>query len=314
MKIDGKAIAGKIYVDLMSRVGELKKKNLPAGRQGITPKLAVILIGDDPSSVSYVKQKEKHAKNIGVDLLIDRLPATISQEQLQTLLQTYNTDSAIHGVIVQRPAPKQISKEFLDCAVIPEKDVDGFHPDSDFAAPVALAVERILKEVYSSSEKQSDESRSAVLSLPKGSRFGRLRRPHSNNNFYDWLLGQDIVVLGKGETAGQPIISHFNGRNAQLTVIDSQTDRPEEIIGGADIVISAVGKKDVITPSMVDKKAIVIGVGLHTEDGRLRGDFNNAEIAERVAYYSPTPGGVGPVNVAMLLSNVVRAAEEQTGI
>jgi len=295
MKIDGRAIADKIYADLRERVGELHKK-------GIKPKLAVILIGDDPGSVSYVHQKEKHAQNIGIALQIDRLPTAISQEQLQGLIETYNNDRNIHGIIVQRPAPKQITKDFLDHAVIPEKDVDGFHPDSDFAPPVALAVERIIKEIYSSSEERSDESRSS-----------RFANAHLNDNFYDWLLAQDMVILGKGETAGGPIISHFHNRNARITVIDSQTEHPEDIIDGADIVISAVGKKDVITSAMVNKKAILIGVGLHMEDGKLRGDFSEAEVAKKVAFYTPTPGGVGPVNVAMLLSNVVRAAEEQTG-
>ena len=292
MKIDGRVIAEKIYTDLKERVGELAEKNLPAGRHGITPALAVILIGDDPGSVSYVHQKEKHAKSIGVHLTVNRLPTTISQEQLNELIKNYNNDKAIHAIIVQRPTPEQITKEFLDYAVMPEKDVDGFHPNSDFAAPVALAVERILYEVFKQIQGEQDTFFSTYV---------------------EWLLSKDIVILGKGETAGQPIISHFNGRNAQLTIIDSHTERPDEIIGGADIIISAVGMKNVITSNTVDRKAILIGVGLHVEEGKLRGDFADTEIAEKVAFYSPTPGGVGPVNVAMLLSNVVRAAEEQTG-
>lgn len=284
MKIDGKIIAEKIYADLKKQVGELQKKN-------ITPKLAVILIGDDPGSVSYVNQKEKHARNIGIALQIDRLPISVSEDRLKNLLTTYNNTPEIHGIIIQRPSPKQITKDFLDQAVIPEKDVDGFHPNSDFAAPVALAVERLLYEVFK---------------VNKGKEV-------TFDSFIEWLLTQDMVVLGKGETAGSPIISHFHNRNARITVIDSQTEDPQSIIGGADIVISAVGKKDILTAAMVAEDAIVIGVGLHTEDGKLRGDFNDIEIAKRVACYSPTPGGVGPVNVAMLLANVIRAAEEQAG-
>ena len=190
---------------------------------------------------------------------------------------------------MQRPAPEQISKDFLNEAVIPEKDVDGFHPESDFAAPVALAVEQILYIVFTLSEGQRDR-----------------------DSFSSWLISKSILVLGKGETAGTPIINHFHGRNAQVTVIDSKTEDPIGLIQNADIIISAVGKARIISPDLLRPEAILIGVGLHTEDGKLRGDYADREIEGNVSYFTPTPGGVGPVNVAMLLSNVVRAAEEQT--
>jgi methylenetetrahydrofolate dehydrogenase (NADP+) / methenyltetrahydrofolate cyclohydrolase len=288
MKIDGRVIAENIYADLRDRVGELQQK-------GVQPTLAVILIGDDPGSVSYVHQKEKHTKLIGAELRLDRISTDISSEDVDALIQKYNHDPQVHGIIVQRPCPKQISKDFLDHAVLPEKDVDGFHPESDFAAPVALAVERVLYEVYK--EKFGQHSGFTV----------------SFDSFIDWLIAQDMVVLGKGETAGQPIINHFHDRHARLMIIDSKTEQPEDIIGGADIIISAVGKKNVLTPNMVNKHATLIGVGLHTEEGKLRGDFTETEMAEKVAFYTPTPGGVGPVNVAMLLANVIRAAEERMG-
>jgi methylenetetrahydrofolate dehydrogenase (NADP+) / methenyltetrahydrofolate cyclohydrolase len=284
MKIDGKAIAEKIYADLTERVGELKKTN-------ITPALAVILIGDDPGSVNYVAQKEKHAKKIGLDIHIDRISTDISQNELDDKIQRLNSDPTIHGIIVQRPAPEQITKEFLDTAVIPEKDVDGFHHESDFAAPVALAVEHILYIVFTLTEEQ-----------------------HDRDSFSSWLMSKSIVVLGKGETAGMPIITHFHGRNAQITVIDSATADPIDIIKNADVIISAVGKPAILTSDILSEKAIVIGVGLHEEVGKLHGDYSEADISGKAAFYTPTPGGVGPVNVAMLLANVVRAAEEQAPV
>lgn len=284
MRIHGKVIAEKIYTDLRQRIKELQQS-------GVTPNLAVILIGSDPGSVSYVRQKELHAREIGVQLTVDRLPDTVSSEQLGQLVEEYNADMRVHGVIIQRPAPEQISRDFLDSVVVPEKDVDGFHPNSDFAAPVALAVERILYTVF--------------LSI--------IQPSLTHADFSDWILGQHIVVLGKGLTAGTPIITHFHNRNAQVSIIDSQTEDPLEILQSADIVISAVGQKDVLLPDMLRKETILIGVGLHTEEGKLRGDYNDRLMENAVAYYTPTPGGVGPVNVAMLMSNVVRAAEEQSG-
>jgi 5,10-methylene-tetrahydrofolate dehydrogenase/methenyl tetrahydrofolate cyclohydrolase len=213
----------------------------------------------------------------------------ISQEALDKKIQEFNQDPTIHGIIVQRPAPGHITKEFLDHAVLPEKDVDGFHPGSDFAAPVALAVEHILSIVFTLTEEQ-----------------------HGRVDFIPWLMGKSIIVLGKGETAGTPIITHFHGRHAQVTVIDSKTEDPIDIIRNGDIIISAVGKEDTITRDMLNPSMILIGVGLHSEEEKLRGDYHDNEVSERVAYFTPTPGGVGPVNVAMLLNNVVRAAEEQT--
>jgi methylenetetrahydrofolate dehydrogenase (NADP+) / methenyltetrahydrofolate cyclohydrolase len=298
MHIDGRIIAERIYTGLTVRIIELRK-------QGIIPKLAVVLIGDDPGSVNYVSQKEKHAKKIGADLIIERLATDISQEALGKIVHEFNMELKIHGIIIQRPAPTHISKEFLNEAVIPEKDVDGFHPNSDFAAPIALAVERILYEVYKEII-ESNVTRESPLS-------GYSVPAVSYGSFADWLLGRHMVVVGRGLTAGTPIINHFHNRNTQVSVIDSQTEEPEEILGNADIVISAVGKQNVLATGALKRDAILIGVGLHTEDGVLKGDYQEADVIDRVQFYTRTPGGVGPVNVAMLMDNLVRAAEDQSG-
>ena len=226
MKIDGRVIAEKIYADLRNRVGELSKNN-------VTPTLAVVLIGNDPGSVSYVAQKEKHAKNIGVALQVDRLPTTVTEEQLQTLIDRYNTDTTTHGIIVQRPSPKQITKEFLDHAVIPEKDVDGFHPDSPFTAPVALGVLYILKSIG-------------------------LDVPH--------LSSKKIVILGRGETAGQPIAQAFTKLGIPIEVLHSQSniDNPLKTLytlQAADIIISCVGKGRVVKKEDLKLGVILVGVG-----------------------------------------------------
>lgn len=271
MKIVGKEIANKIFTDLKRRVKKLKKKN-------VIPRLAVILVGADPSSVLYVNQKEIKGKRIGTKITVKNTQANITQSKLLSTIKQLNNNNNIHGIIVQRPLPKNIDSKLIRLAIDPKKDVDGFHPHSKFQPPIALAVLRILKEVSS------------------------LARSH--------LAKLKIVVIGKGQTGGKPIIEMLRKMRIEPQMIDSKTKNPSSITKKAGIIISAVGKPNVVKPEMLKKGLILIGIGLHREnDGKLHGDYDEEKIKNIASFYTPTPGGVGPLNVAMLLENLVTAAE-----
>ncbi len=266
MKIDGKTIASDILAALKPNVEELKKRN-------ITPTLAIILIGNNESSKSYIKQKQIKAEEIGANIKLHHLEEITETELLQ-LIKKLNQDPSIHGIIVQRPLPNKFDRNAISQAINVEKDVDGFNDLSKFDAPVAEAVIEILDRIS-----------------------------------YDYKH-KKIVVIGKGETAGRPVIKLLNKLNLTPTVIDSKTINPEEIIKSANVIISAVGKENTINPNELNENQIVIGVGLFSVEGQLKGDYDQASIDGRVKYYTPTIGGVGPVNVAMLMRNLVQAASE----
>lgn len=288
MKVDGRQIAAKIYEKLQSRVGELKKT-------GITPHLTVILIGKDPASVTYVNQKQKWGKFIGAKITILRFSESITIEELTKKIQQLNTDLDNHAILIQRPVPEQIDTKTLALLVNSQKDVDGFHPDSPYTLPLPLAVVKILEEIY----------KIPLTPFIKGGAEG--------GGFISWLKSQEIVILGKGATAGGPILKYLNQLGVNPTQIDSKTPSPEELIKKADIAISAVGKPNTITPEKIKKGVILIGVGIFRgEDEKLHGDYDEACIKNIAGFYTPTPGGVGPVNVAMLLDNLLNTTEKQT--
>lgn len=296
-RIDGKAIAQEILDDLQKKVQHLKKK-------GVTAHLAIVLIGDDPASSAYVRQKELKAESIGAKSTVYRLPSTVSESELLNLIRKLNEDSNIHGIIVQQPLPSHINTGAIVQIIEPKKDVDGFHPQAKFPMPLAAAVIKILEHVYSSREvsPKADESRSSIN--------GDSSRLASNNNFESWLRSQNIVVIGKGETGGRPVIQALKARGANVVIIDSKTQHPQELTKKATVIISAVGRKNIVTSEMISQEVILISVGLHKgEDGKLHGDYNEEEIASIASFYTPTPGGIGPVNVAMLLENLVLAAQ-----
>ncbi len=275
MKIDGREIAKEILSELELRVQKLKEK-------GVTPTLAIILVGDNPESVSYVGQKELKATKIGAKVILKKLKEKTSENEILELIQKLNKDPKIHGIIVQRPV-KGVSSQKLDEAVLPEKDVDGFNSQSKFDYPIAAAVLKILEQIFNSNKKIYQ--------------------------FYDYLRKTKIILIGKGETGGYPIIQTFNKHQIPFNIVDSQTNEPEKLLKSADIVISAVGKPSVVKPDTLKKGVILVSVGLSkSEDGKMRGDYDEEEIKNIASFYTPTPGGVGPVNVAMLLKNLVDAA------
>lgn len=278
MKISGRDIAEQMYTDLCRRVGELQKN-------GITPHLVVLLVGNNPGSIAYVNQKELSGTKVGAKVTIERFPETVTTEELDRVIKDLNENPHVHGILIQRPLPSQIDIHKLERLTNPQKDLDGFHPDSPYILPLPLAIIKILQVIHDSSDGLS---------------------------FMKWLMSKTIVILGKGETGGQPIIDYLKRMKLDPKVIDSKTAHPEKILEKADIVISAVGKPGVVKPEALKQGVILLGVGMTQGEGKkLHGDYEEAAIESIASFYTPTPRGVGPVNVAMLLDNLITAAERQ---
>lgn len=277
MKIDGKQIAQNILDELQKRVDVLKKR-------GIIPHLVIILIGNDSASETYVRQKVKKGEEIGVKTSIYYLPFNTTQATLVGLLKKLNKDARVHGIVVQRPLPYEINQDEVDTIVDPQKDVDGFHKESRFQVPMVQAVLKVLDEVKN--------------------------QINPSIKLETWLNNKQIVMIGKGKTGGGPLIKYLRVINDKLKIVDSKTDKPDELTRKADIIVTAVGKPHIIRRNMIKKEAILIGVGMYKgDDGKMHGDYEEDEIKDIAGFYTPVPGGVGPVNVAMLLENVVKAVE-----
>lgn len=278
MKIDGKAIANDILNHLIS---DLKNKQ-------VVPTMAVILISDNPASLSYIKQKQKAAESIGAKVILDQLSDDINVETLKQVIEKYNTNPHVHGLILQRPVPAHIESAQMYRYISANKDVDGFVPGSPFKVPVAAAVTATLKK---------------VLHTVKGV------------NFYDWLRSKKIAVIGRGESAGKPIADMFLKDGCKVEIVHSKTNNPDEIIKSADIVVSCVGKANIVRHDNIKKDSILISVGLWRDQvGKLHGDYEEDDIKDTAGFYTPTPGGMGPVNVACLMENLVKASIEAAKI
>lgn len=285
MRVDGKEIANNILDSLASKVAALKKR-------GITPTLAVIQVGDDPASTAYINQKKKAAERIGAVLIHEKLPADCTYQRVNLLLREYTANPKIHGIIVQQPLPNKLGDIIpLINQIDLKKDIDGFLPNSLYPVPVASAVITILEKTY----------QNALRFNPVSDRV----KPFEN-----WLRQSSIAVLGRGATAGKPIADLLVSRGYNVTVIHSQTKNPDVIIKSADIVISCVGKPNIVRRDNIKNNAILISVGIwRDKNGKLHGDNNESDIQDIAKAYTPTPGGVGPVNVACLMQNLVSAAK-----
>jgi len=275
MKIDGKFIAEEIKNKLKKQISLLRSRN-------ILPQLVVILIGDDPASQIYVRRKKKIGEEIGVQVSVYNFHENMAKTELITLVNNLNKDNTVHGIIIQRPAPLDITKEELDLMITFEKDVDGFHPRSFFDPPIAKAIEKILEWVMGNTRHQSH-----ALDL------------------FNWLNEKKILIIGRGETAGLPLDRYFHKLKIPHVVAHSQTKNIKELCLSSDIIISCVGRPHIVRQDMVTKKTILIGVGLHPENEKLTTDYDQEEIASKAGYYTPVPGGVGPVNVACLFDNLI---------
>jgi methylenetetrahydrofolate dehydrogenase (NADP+)/methenyltetrahydrofolate cyclohydrolase len=276
--IDGKALATKTKEALKQRVADLKNK-------GITPGLAVILVGENPASQIYVRGKEKDAKSLGFHSIIDRVPATISQEELLEKVKNYNNDEKIHGLLVQLPLPKHIDKEVITLAIDPQKDVDGFHP---------VNMGRLFM--------------GDPLMIPC-TPFGVMRMFEEYN--LD-LSGKEAVVIGRSNIVGKPMANLLTMANATVTVAHSRTQNLPEVARRADILVVAIGRAHFVTKDFVKKGAVIIDAGMnHLENGKFVGDAKTEEMDQVVSFITPTPGGVGPMTRAMLMEQTVIAAERR---
>jgi len=272
MEIDGKKIAKKILGKLKSRVEEQRKK----GKKFC---LCIIQTTSDPQTSLYIREKEKAAKELGVEVI---KKTAKTEKELFRMIRNFNENKEINGIIVQRPLPKNFDREKIIYAVAAKKDIDGFRDDSLFKPPIWLAIREILKFVK--------------------------RKRKEKIKFDKWLREKRLIVIGKGETGGYPIIKELNKLKINPIVIESRTRNRGEIIKNADIVISAVGKKT-IKKEWLKKGVILISVGLRREKGRVVGDYDEEEISDIASFYTPTPGGVGPLNVAFLFKNLVNAGK-----
>ncbi|EKD95326.1 MAG: bifunctional 5,10-methylene-tetrahydrofolate dehydrogenase/5,10-methylene-tetrahydrofolate cyclohydrolase, partial [uncultured bacterium] len=235
-------------------------------------------IGHNLASKSYVKQKQAKAKELGIETSIIKLTSSISKDMLKKKIEKLNSDKSVHGIIIQRPLPSQIDKDFATKIIVKAKDVDGFLEESPFESPMGQAVSEILKQT-------------------------------TNQNLKTFLKSKKITVIGKGETGGRPAIKFLKEQGIGPTVIDTKTENPKNFIRESDIIISTVGKPDVIKTKDLKQGVILVGIGMHkNERGEFETDYNQKEVGKVASFYTPVPGGVGPVTVAMLLKNVVKAA------
>ena len=283
--IEGRAIAEKVYAELRGEIGQLKKN-------GRTPGLAVVLVGDNPASRAYVRSKDKMCRDLGLHSVKLELPADTTQGELLQRVHDLNGDPAIHGILVQSPPPKQIDEAAVVCALDPAKDVDGFHPanvaklalgdDSGFVPCTPLGCQRLLIE-------------SGVE-----------------------ISGAHVVVLGRSMIVGKPLalllMRKGRGGDATVTVVHSRSNRLPEITRSADILIAAIGQPQFVRAEHVRDGAVVIDVGINRVDDltaergyRLVGDVAFDEVSAKASAITPVPGGVGPMTIAMLMANTVKA-------
>ena len=289
--IDGRAIAEKVYVDLCREIAELKEKD-------VTPGLAVVLVGDDPASRAYVRSKDKMCRELGLHSLKLELPASTTQTELLNRVEELNADSNIHGILVQSPPPAHIDEAAIVRALDPRKDVDGFHP------------ENVAKLVL-------DDPSGFVPCTPLG--VQRLLIESKIN-----INGAHVVILGRSMIVGKPLalllMQKNEEANASVTVVHSRSRNLAEITRSADIIIAAIGRAGFVKADHVREDAVVVDVGINrVEDSasergyRLVGDVAFDEVSEKAAAITPVPGGVGPMTIAMLMSNAVKAARQSLG-
>ncbi len=280
MIIDGRGIAKHILTSLTFRVKSLQET------YDIQPHLAVIRVGEDPAITSYINQKDKMAKEIGAIVSVYNFPIAVKEEALKECIAFLQEKGSVHGLILQLPVPKHIDYEKLILDIHPDKDVDGFRPNSQFVIPVAQAALKVL-EIPMIQETLT-----------------------TGDSFNEWLRSKKIVVMGKGKTGGQPITKLLKERGVDVQTVDSSTTHVTDFTKAADIIISAVGKPKILTSDMIKKGAILVGVGMSmNDDGKFVGDYDEVDIQDKAEWYTPIPGGVGPVNVACLMENLVIAAE-----
>lgn len=274
--MEGRSVAERWKADAANRAKACRAR-------GIVPHLAVVLVGDDPGSQIYVRNKEKACEKAGILSSVIRLDADCTQEELESIVKKLNGDDAVHGILVQLPLPGHLSEQRVLDIIDPKKDVDGFHAvnagklacgQKGFVPCTAIGVMKLL-EAYD---------------IP--------------------IRGRRAVIIGRSNIVGKPLAMLLLAADATVTICHSKTENLKEITRQADILVAAVGRANFVTADMVKPGSVVIDVGTNRLNGKLVGDVNAEEVSQVAGYLTPVPGGVGQMTIAMLLSNTMDAAEQ----
>ena len=279
--IDGKELAKKIRANLKIECEELKKKN-------INSKLAVIMVGEDPASKVYVRNKSKACEDVGIEYEEYLLDVNTTQKELIELIKKLNNDKTINGILLQSPIPSNLDVNEAFRTISPQKDVDGFNPVN--VGKLVLNQDTFVSCTPYGIMKMFEE--------------------------YDIdLTGKNVVILGRSNIVGKPLIHCCLNKNATVTSCHSKTQNIAQKAKEADVLISAIGKANFVTADMVKDGAVVIDVGINRLDnGKITGDVDFESVKEKASYITPVPGGVGPMTIAMLINNVIKATRRQNGM
>jgi methylenetetrahydrofolate dehydrogenase (NADP+) / methenyltetrahydrofolate cyclohydrolase len=281
---EDKIISGKKHAEIIRN--EVKEAVEELRKRFIYPHLAVILVGDDPASHVYVRNKEIGAKYCGIGSTVIRQHADVSEKDLLQIIKGLNKDKAVHGILVQMPIPKHISKENIILAIDPKKDVDGFHPNN------------IGQMFYGNKDVLMPCTPSGIMEL-----FDR-------ENIQ--LAGKKAVVIGRSNIVGKPVFHMLLQKNATVTICHSKTENLANVCQEADILVCAIGSPKIVTKDYIKKGAVVIDVGVNRYQDKLCGDVDFDDVFETVSKITPVPGGVGPMTIAMLMKNTLKAAVMQS--
>ncbi|HFI0264846.1 TPA: bifunctional methylenetetrahydrofolate dehydrogenase/methenyltetrahydrofolate cyclohydrolase [Streptococcus suis] len=273
--IDGKALAAKMQAALAEKTARLKAE------KGLVPGLVVILVGEDPASQVYVRNKERSALAAGFKSEVVRVAATISEAELLELIERYNQDDAWHGILVQLPLPAHISEEKVLLAIDPDKDVDGFHPTN-------------MGKFWSGHPVMIPSTPAGIMEMFKEYQID--------------LEGKSALVIGRSNIVGKPMAQLLLDANATVTIAHSRTKNLPELARQADILVVAIGRGHFVTKEFVKPGAVVIDVGMNRdENGKLIGDVKYDEVADLASHITPVPGGVGPMTITMLMEQTYEA-------
>lgn len=276
--INGRELADQMQAEIQKDVEKMTQ-------QGIQPGLVVLLVGENPASQTYVRNKERAAAKIGILSKVEKLPETISEEELLAEIDKYNQDSRFHGILVQLPLPKHIDEEKILLAIDPKKDVDGFHPMN-------------LGRLFVGKPEMIPCTPYGIMKMFEA---------------YDIdLTGKRAVVIGRSNIVGKPMAQLLLMKNATVTIAHSKTEHLAEVAKEADILVVAIGRGHFVTKEFVKPGAVVIDVGMNrNQEGRLIGDVAFDEVSEIASYITPVPKGVGPMTITMLMYQTVEAAKKQ---
>jgi methylenetetrahydrofolate dehydrogenase (NADP+)/methenyltetrahydrofolate cyclohydrolase len=276
--MDGKALSKEKREKMKQDVEELKAA-------GVTPGLAVLLVGNNPASRSYVKGKQKACAEVGVNSVIKELPESISEESLLSEIERLNHDNSIHGILVQLPLPNQINELAIIEKISPEKDVDGFHPIN-------------IGRMVTGKDAFLPCTPAGIIELVKAKNID--------------ICGKHVVIIGRSNIVGKPVGQLFLRENATVTICHSKTSNMKQYTKQADILVAAIGKPGFVTADYIREGAVVIDVGINRlPSGKLVGDVLFDEVKELASFITPVPGGVGPMTITMLLHNTIQSARKK---